>query len=130
MAAVDLLRRNGMLPGDRLCSFRADWMADLKALCPDALTSILFASRHVDPVQLARSLNADFVHPCWERFDRPQDWLTPDWLAAVREAGLGVMIWHEERPDVIRDLYELGIYGICADDPELLLPPQIADGPQ
>ena len=58
------------------------------------------------------------------------DWLTPDWLAAVREAGLGVMFWHEERPDVIRDLYELGIYGICADDPELLLPPQIADGPQ
>ena len=130
MEAVDLLRRNGMLPVTVFGSFRADWMADLKALCPDALTSILFASRHVEPVQLARSLNADFVHPCWERFDRPQDWLTPDWLAAVREAGLGVMIWHEERPDVIRDLHELGIYGICADDPQVLLPPLSTDRSQ
>ena len=127
MAAVDLLRRNGMLSVTVFGSFRADWMADLKALCPDALTSILFASRHVEPVQLARSLKADFVHACWERFDRPQEWLTPDWLGAVRDAGLGVMIWNEHRPDVIRDLYELGIYGICADDPQLLLPPKTAD---
>ncbi len=124
MAVVDMLRQNGMLPVTVFGSFRADWVAELKALCPDALTSILFASRHVDPVQLARSLNADFVHPCWERFERPQQFLTQDWLAAVRDAGLGVMIWHEHRPDVIRDLYQLGIYGICADDPLDLLPKQ------
>ncbi len=125
MAVVELLRQNGMLPVTVFGSFRADWMAELKALCPDAMTSILFASRHVDPVALGSSLNADFVHPCWERFDRPQDWLTPDWLAAVRDAGLGVMIWHEHRPDVIRDLYQLGIYGICADDPLDLLPKRV-----
>ncbi len=122
MDIIAMFRRHGMLHRTVFGSFRADWMAELKALCPDAMTSILFGSIHVDPVQLARSLNADFVHPCWERLDRPQDLLTPDWLAAVRAAGLGVMIWHEECPDVIRDLQQLGIYGICSDEPQLLLP--------
>ena len=122
LEVIALFKRYRMLQATVFGSFRADWMAELKALCPEAMTSILFAAQHLDPVQLARSLNADFVHPCWERFDRPQDLLAPDWLAAAREAGLGVMIWHEERPEVIRDLYQLGIYGICTDEPQLLLP--------
>lgn len=116
-----LLQRYGMLHAAVFGSFRADQVAEIKALCPAALTSILFSSQHVDPVLLARSLRADFVHPCWEHFARPQDLLTPQWLSAVREAGLGVMIWHEERPQVIHDLYRLGIYGICTDEPQLLL---------
>ncbi len=122
--AVATLRRHGLLEVTVFGSFRADWMAELKALFPQALTSILFASVHVEPVQLARSLRADFVHACWERLERPQDHLTPQWLDAVRAAGLGVMIWNEHRPEVIHDLHQLGIYGICADDPALLLPPQ------
>ena len=122
-AAIDMLSRHGMLSLTVFGSFRADWVAELKALFPAALTSMLFASRHVEPVMLGRSLNADFVHPCWERMESPQQYLTPQWLSDVRDAGLGVMIWSEHRPEVIRDLHELGIYGICADDPQILLPP-------
>lgn len=121
---IATLQRHGLLDVTVFGSFRADWMAELKALFPQALTSILFASVHVEPVQLARSLRADFVHACWERLERPQDHLTPQWLDAVRAAGLGVMIWNEHRADVIHDLHQLGIYGICADDPALLLPQQ------
>ena len=122
LEVIALFEKYGMLQATVFGSFRADWMAALKELCPQAMTSILFGAQHLDPVMLARSLRADFVHPCWERFDRPQDLLTPEWLAAAREAGLGVMIWHEERPEVIRDLHQLGIYGICSDEPQLLLP--------
>ncbi|MEL6148805.1 MAG: glycerophosphodiester phosphodiesterase, partial [Chloroflexota bacterium] len=82
--------------------------------------SILFSSKHVNPVQIADAVQADFVHPCFERFDRPQDFISGEWMQVVRDNELGVVCWHEERPDVIHDLYELGVDGICSDNPELL----------
>jgi glycerophosphoryl diester phosphodiesterase len=88
-------------------------------------TSILFGSPHVDAVHLARSIGATYVHPCWERHPDPSALLTPKWIARVREAGLGIICWHEERPEQIAALRQTGVDGICSDAPELLL-----DAPQ
>jgi glycerophosphoryl diester phosphodiesterase len=41
-------------------------------------------------------------------------------VARVREVDLGIIGWHEERPDVIAALRRVGIDGICSDAPELL----------
>ncbi|MYE26235.1 MAG: glycerophosphodiester phosphodiesterase, partial [Chloroflexi bacterium] len=103
-------------------SFRPDYLADIRAARPDAKTSILFGAVDIDPVKLAQSINADYVHPCWEkRADQPHKLLTPDWIAAVREANLGIVCWHEERPSEIAALMALGVDAICSDKPELLL---------
>lgn len=107
-------------------SFRPDWVADVKSLASEIPTSILFSSRHVDAVQLAQSIGANYVHPCWERFDNPSSLLTPAWMAQVREAELGVICWHEERPEEIVALQQAGVDGICSDDPGLLLPQRLA----
>jgi glycerophosphoryl diester phosphodiesterase len=117
-AAVD---RHGVAGHTIVGSFRPDWLAEWKALAPRVATSILFSSTHLDPVQLARSIDAQYVHPCWERFPDPSALLTPGWIAAVREAGLGIICWHEERPEQIAALRQLGVDGICSDAPELLL---------
>lgn len=101
-------------------SFRPDVAAEIKAAFPAAVTSILFSSTHIDPVALARAAHADYVHPCWERFASPAELLTPEWMRRVREAGLGIICWHEERPEVISALHALGVDGICSDRPELL----------
>jgi glycerophosphoryl diester phosphodiesterase len=116
------LKDQGMLNCTVFGSFRPDFLAEIKAGLPDAVTSILFSSTHIDPVALARSVGADFVHPCWERFERPHEFLTPEWLSRVRAADLGVICWHEERPTVISALQALGVYAICSDMPELLMP--------
>lgn len=103
-------------------SFRPDYLAGIKAARPDAKTSILFGAVNIDPVKLAQSIDADFVHPCWEkRAEQPHKLLTPDWIAAVREANLGIVCWHEERPSEIAALKALGVDAICSDKPELLL---------
>jgi len=47
--------------------------------------------------------------------------LTPEWIARVREANLGIVCWHEERPEEIAALRQLGVDAICSDAPELLL---------
>jgi glycerophosphoryl diester phosphodiesterase len=102
-------------------SFRPDWVAEAKAAAPELATSVLFGSPHIDPVQLAQSAGATYVHPCWERFDHPSRLLTPEWIARVRQAGLGIVVWHEERVEEIAALRQLGVDGICSDAPELLL---------
>jgi glycerophosphoryl diester phosphodiesterase len=110
-------------------SFRPDYLAEIKAYRPDAVTSILFNSIHVDPVLLARSIRADYVHPCWEsRSETPHELLTPEWLAEVRDAQLGIVCWHEERPSEIAALQALGVDAICSDTPELLVP--VGGGPR
>ncbi len=118
---IATLRRRGMINYAIFGSFRPDVVAEIKANAPDAVTSILFSSTHVDPVALAASVGADYVHPCWERFDSPSSLLTADWLERVRAADLGIVCWHEERPAEIAALNALGVDGICSDQPELLV---------
>ena len=106
-------------------SFRPDYLAEIKAHRPDAVTSVLFSSPHVDPVLLAQSIHADYVHPCWESLsETPHEFLTDEWITRVRDAQLGIVCWHEERPSEIAALQALGVDAICSDNPELLVPVQ------
>ncbi len=101
-------------------AFRPDWLMAVKTLAPHMATSVLFNHPAVDAVQLAQSVHANYVHPCWERFPNPSTLLRPAWVAHVREAGLGIICWHEERPEDIAALRQIGVDGICSDKPELL----------
>jgi glycerophosphoryl diester phosphodiesterase len=102
-------------------SFRPDWLMDLKVIAPELTTSILFASPHLDAVKLAQSIQASFVHPCWGHLPNLSALLTPEWVAHVRQADLGIICWSEQRPDEIATLRRIGVDGICSDAPELLL---------
>lgn len=106
-----------------VASFRPDWLADFRAADPGLPASILFGSKAIDgphAAALAYACGASFVHPCWESDPHPSGLLTPQWLSAVRAAGLGIVAWHEERPTEIAALLALGVDGICSDRPELL----------
>lgn len=82
--------------------------------------AVLFRSTTEDAVKLARAACADFIHPCWEACPHPDRFLTRDWIECVRNEGLGVICWHEERPRVIAALLKLGIDGICSDEPQII----------
>ena len=118
---LESLKREGMINYAIFGSFRPDLLAEIKAALPSAVTSILFSSIHVNPVALARGVSADYVHPCWERFESPSSLLTEEWITQVRADGLGIVCWHEERPQEIAALNALGVEGICSDQPELLV---------
>lgn len=101
-------------------SFQPAWVARVTDRAPQIATSILFGAFEVDPVALARGCGATYVHPCWERHPAPHTLLTPQWLSRVRAEGLGVVCWHEERPEVLNALLELGVSAICTDQLDLL----------
>ena len=115
------LKRTGLLNFCIAGSFRLDLIAEIKAVEPRLHTSILFSAVNVDPVGLAQAIHADYVHPCWERrAPQPHTLLSPEWVARVHDAGLGIVCWHEERPDEIAALRALGVDAICSDTPDLL----------
>ena len=116
-----ILMRCGLLDYTIFGSFQPDLLAEIKLAMPNVRTSILFGSPAIRPVALAEAVGADFVHPCWENAaPEPHKLLTPDWIGAVRAAKLGIVCWHEERPQEISALRDLGVDAICSDTPEVL----------
>src|SRR5262249_33670577 len=113
-----------------LASVRSDIVVQCGRVTQGIPWAILFASTLEDPVQLANAIDASYVHPCWERLPRPDQFLAGPWLDRVRAHGLGVICWHEERPAVVQSLYELGVDGICTDEPTLLSRIASAAGPE
>lgn len=117
---VNILRDAEMIDSTILASPRSDLIALCAEVAPGVPRAVLFASTLEEPVQLAHAVSAHFVHPCWEAQSSPDRLLAGPWLDRVRDHHLGVICWHEERPEVLAGLYEIGVDGICTDNPALL----------
>jgi glycerophosphoryl diester phosphodiesterase len=115
-----ILRAERMADRVILASHDPELVQLCAAITPDLPRAVLIRSTTGDPVQIARHAQADFVHPCWEHDPRPDHTLA-QWLDPLRQSGIGVICWHEERPDILTALYGLGVDGICSDQPQLLL---------
>jgi glycerophosphoryl diester phosphodiesterase len=94
-----------------------------KFLNPTLRTSVLIGNemREKDFVEWALAVEADYVHPCWERgSSTPHQLLAPALIGRFRQNGLGIVVWHEERPSELRELVKLDVDGICTNTPDVL----------
>jgi glycerophosphoryl diester phosphodiesterase len=95
----------------------------VKFLAPTIRTSILIR-REVQPenfIEWALAVEADYVHPCWEKASpTPHKLLTQELISGIRQRGLGVVLWHEERPAELRELVKFDVDGICTNTPDVL----------
>jgi glycerophosphoryl diester phosphodiesterase len=118
---VAAIRRHGVQDGVIVGSFQRELIAAARGAAPEIPTSLLVRAAAVDPVGDAVAAGAAYVHLCWEkRSANPAADVTPSLLAACRAAGLGVVLWHEERPAVIERLRGLPVDAVCGNRPELL----------
>ncbi|WP_157967612.1 glycerophosphodiester phosphodiesterase [Cohaesibacter intestini] len=120
-AALALLQQSGFTYA-ALGSFDPTHVAQLAALdCPYPLSVLVRIGD--DPFEQAANARADAIHPCWERAsDRPDQLLTPDLMQRAKDTQLPIILWHEERPDVIKAVMAMDVFGVCTDRPELLVP--------
>lgn len=122
---VNILRAREFVGHEQVIvgSFWAPLVQEVKDLAGEIATSLL-----VGPVLPADQLvaathaaKADYVHLCWEaRHPQPHTLVTPDLLSALRAAGLGIVLWHEERPGELSVLRTLDVEGICSNTPDKL----------
>jgi len=84
--------------------------------------SILVRVGH-DPHALGDKAGADILHLCWESAGpRPQILVNEGLIAKAFHANRQIVLWHEERAEIIADIVKLPVLGICSDRPEMLRP--------
>lgn len=96
------------------------------AECPYPIAALIPIG--VDPFEIANE--ADILHLCWEKLDRPQDLLDDAFFDRCRNTGQKVVLWHEEDPVRMTELRNKPVLGICSDRPELVNPIEFRDGLQ
>ena len=123
---VKTLRANQFTSREQVIvgSFQPHLIKETKDLAPEIATSLLVgpvfpAEQLIEATRLAKG---DYVHLCWESRDgRPDRLMTPELISALRAAGLGIVLWHEERPDELRVLRTLDVDAICTNTPDRLM---------
>lgn len=105
-----------------LGSFDAAQVRELRNEGCDFPLSVLVRIGH-DPHTLGDAAGADILHLCWERAgERPQDLVTPNLIEKAFDAGREIVLWHEERSAILKDIMRLPVLGICTDLPDLMRP--------
>ncbi len=124
-AVVDLLCESNFTEQKQVIvgSFLPHLVKEVKDIAPKIATSLLIGP--VFPpdqlVAMTRAVHADYAHLCWEkRHSEPHTLLTPGLLNALHAAGLGIVLWHEERPSELSILRTLDVDAICSNAPNLL----------
>jgi glycerophosphoryl diester phosphodiesterase len=125
LPVVNTLRINKLTDPSQVIvgSFKSNLIKDIKSHAPEIATSILVGEvlAAEELIALARCTRADYVHLCWEkRTPQPHKLLTPPLLKSLRDAGLGIILWHEERPEELDALCTLNVDGICSNNPDFL----------
>jgi glycerophosphoryl diester phosphodiesterase len=106
-----------------VAGFDAIALAKVKATQRALRTSFMMGSvvGAADLVNQARACGADGVHLCWEnRAPRPHRLLDRRTIEHLRECGLAITLWHEERDDELRALVALEPDAICTNTPAAL----------
>lgn len=105
-----------------LGSFDLAQVRELRDADCDYPLSVLVRVGH-DPHALGDAAGADILHLCWERAgERPQDLVTRALLDRAVQERREIVLWHEERADILADLMALPVLGICTDLPDLMRP--------
>jgi glycerophosphoryl diester phosphodiesterase len=119
---VKLLRAENFT-GEVIAGSFLPWLPQrVKFLAPEIKTSLLFGDTDwTRMIAWARSIEADYLHPCWEQqAPEPYRLLTSELLVAVQAARLGLILWHEERPEELAQLIRLPVDSICTNTPDRL----------
>ena len=93
-----------------LVSFHPESVAMAKRLLPGAQAGLIYSGETGDPVELARSVEADVVLPRWDRVSR-------ETVERAHDAGLLVVPWVLNTEDEFGEAVRLGVDGFATDDP-------------
>lgn len=120
VAVAQMIAASPMRERSVIGSFNALALAKVNAAQSGVRTSFMMGSvvGIDDLIHLATACRADGVHLCWEsRAPRPHRLLDADAIKRLRDGGLAVTLWHEEREDELRALVALGPDAICTNTP-------------
>lgn len=103
-----------------LGSFDPRQIRELRDSGCDYPLAVLVGTGH-DPHMLGNAAGADILHLCWERASsQPQDLVTDTLLDTAFASKREIILWHEERLDVMSAIKHLPVLAICTNLPETM----------
>ncbi|VAW21507.1 Glycerophosphoryl diester phosphodiesterase [hydrothermal vent metagenome] len=103
-----------------LGSFVVEWVGELREKGCEYPLSVLVPV-NADPLEYLRGVAVDIVHICWRNASpAPDQLLSDDLLKSLDE--YQIVLWDEDRLEVLKGLWDKKVMGICSDRPELLKP--------
>ena len=120
---IEFLRLLGLLVDLLAPEERKTWAEAVSAYASDLSKKDIVFDEPLPRITkaLAKAVDLQVTHPCWEREVDPHLEVLGAWAERVHAHGIGIICWHEERPEVIAGLRRSGVDGICSDRPELLV---------
>ncbi len=103
-----------------LASFVPEWIGALRDRGCDWPLAVLVPAG-ADPRAHAQAARPDIVHICWRKASGTPGRLLTDTLMHDL-AGYQIILWDEDRPEVVEDILDKPVMGICSDRPEMLKP--------
>ncbi|KAF0242020.1 MAG: glycerophosphoryl diester [Planctomycetota bacterium] len=113
-AAVDLLVKKNFVGRARISSFWHRAVQQVKSICPDLETGVLYSAAPVQNTQLAIDAGADALHP-------HHTYVTAELLSEARARGLKVCAWTVDAASDIERLAALGIDEFVTNVPDTAL---------
>jgi glycerophosphoryl diester phosphodiesterase len=105
------IREEGAEARVQVSSFDHHALRRLHELAPELSLGVLYSEHLLDAVGVARAIGADALHPRWE-------WVTPELVKQAHAAGLTVIVWTANEPEVIQMMKACGVDGIMSDYPD------------
>jgi len=103
-----------------LGSFVVEWVAQLRQEGCEYPLSVLVPVG-ADPLEYLNGVAVDIVHICWRNASpAPDKLLSDDLLKSLGE--YKIVLWDEDRLEVLEGLWDKKVMGICSDRPDLLKP--------
>ncbi len=70
----------------------------------------------IDPLLQAEEVSTEIIHLEWQMAGaKPRELITDGFLDSAADAGLEVVLWNDNRQEVLRELLQLQVLGICSD---------------
>ncbi len=109
-------------------SFNVGWIAALRREgCPYPLSVLV--PNGADPFSYSAEAQPDILHLCWrDASSEPHKLITEDLISRCERIGAAIVLWNEDRREVLDGLEGLPVLGICSDRPETLKPCRPWDG--
>ncbi|MYK31471.1 MAG: hypothetical protein F4051_07030 [Boseongicola sp. SB0670_bin_30] len=103
-------------------SFNVEWIAALRREgCPYPLSVLV--PNGADPFSYSAEAQPDILHLCWrDASSEPHKLITEDLVSRCERDGAAIVLWHEDRREVLDGLEGLPVLGICSGRPETLKP--------
>lgn len=105
-----------------LASFNVGWVRELREQGCEYPLGVMVPVG-ADPRVYLDGVDVEIVHPCWrDASANPHELLTDELLQYFADHDHEIIIWHEDRANVLNALWDKPILGICSNRPEILKP--------